>query len=645
MRSLKSYFAPPSYDATRTGVTSGKKGALEIEDSTVQPSSSPLSDPPPSSNATISTPIPDSSSGPSAQLHESLNRNLSDHVPRPSPREDSFLSTASTGLSSTFDASSQRIIKGGKEVVISSDGEETDELEDLEDPSTLFASSPKPASKTEPAASKPIRSDRAYLAQLTAQKKYKNDINTLVHDAVDDDEIEAKVAKIKASFAQPKKKLATPENAGDSTGINEGMLTSALGDVEEEDGPGLQRLLKAVRRTEALDQDRVWRFFDHDPKISTTLDFPNHCFPPGSNLAALREPESRTRMILSGTLEFAASLGRLPDEFILWLFWSIPHESRDALRKAYYRIIVNVPRKFIQTHIRPNDIDTLFRQLGAKPQALELTTVVVEEPVDQLPYDSRFKARPNLLSILCFIQDASELFSVDVRAHASHILLRISLDNSLAHDYTIHAKLQSALTALLENVSEVDIDDMERQLSTNLYNTVKDAQFQSRMIQHILPTSPWISLLRYRLAVSFLLQDPAPPQRVRRGGNEVDCDYGVVIALSQLLEVALNTSLYDIRYKQADTEKEFNAAIDQLAMQLKKNFSAMKESGASHLKRMLAKGALETLHYRLVYSVRSKPPPKKTPFKSFAKEGGSINNYFNKTSASAGRDPTTMPFR
>jgi hypothetical protein len=30
------------------------------------------------------------------------------------------------------------------------------------------------------------------------------------------------------------------------------------------------------------------------------------------------------------------------------------------------------------------------------------------------------------------------------------------------------------------------------------------------MIQHILPTSPWISLLRYRLAVSFLLQEPTP---------------------------------------------------------------------------------------------------------------------------------------
>ena len=287
MRSLKSYFAPPSYAKIRTGVTPEKKGTLEIEEPSVQPSSSPLSDPPPSSNATISTPIPESSSGPSTQLQESLNKNILDNAPGTSTREDSFLSTESTGLSSTFDAS-HRIIKGGKEVVISSDGEETDELEDLDDPSTLFASSATPASKKEPVVSKPIRVDRAYLAQLTAQKKYKNDINTLVHDAVDDDEIEAKVAKIKASFAQPKKDVTPLENAGDSTAINEGMLTSALGDAEEEDGPGLQRLLKAVRRTEALDQDRVWRFFDHIPKKPTALDFPNHCFPPGSNMAALR---------------------------------------------------------------------------------------------------------------------------------------------------------------------------------------------------------------------------------------------------------------------------------------------------------------------------------------------------------------------
>lgn len=65
-------------------------------------------------------------------------------------------------------------------------------------------------------------------------------------------------------------------------------------------------------------------------------------------------------------------------------------------------------------------------------------------------------------------------FSVGVRAHASHILLRISLDNSLAQDYTIHAKLQSALTALLENVPEVDIDEMVRLYIHDAYSFAKN---------------------------------------------------------------------------------------------------------------------------------------------------------------------------
>ena len=32
------------------------------------------------------------------------------------------------------------------------------------------------------------------------------------------------------------------------------------------------------------------------------------------------------------------------------------------------------------------------------------------------------------------------------------------------------------------------------------------------------------------------------------------------------------------------------------------------------MKRTLAKGALEALHYRVVYSVRTKPPPKRSLF-------------------------------
>lgn len=168
------------------------------------------------------------------------------------------------------------------------------------------------------------------------------------------------------------------------------------------------------------------------------------------------------------------------------------------------------------------------------------------------------------------------------------------------------------------------------------------------MLQHILPTSTWISLLRYRLAVAFLLKDPTPlsepPEKVldlkrlamflvrderfhlKLWKGKDDYDYGELIAIAMLLEIVLNSFPYD---SECVTEQEFNKTIDNLALQIKKIFSSIENKGASHLKRLAAKDVLEALHYRVIFSVRSKPPPKKTPFKTLAKErDGDIKSHF-----------------
>jgi len=212
-----------------------------------------------------------------------------------------------------------------------------------------------------------------------------------------------------------------------------------------------------------------------------------------------------------------------------------------------------------------------------------------------------------------------------------------------------------------------------------VYNTVEDPQFQSRMLQHILPTSTWVSLLRYRLAVAFLIRSPGPlteptetvldlkrltlflmrderfQEKLRKAKGEYD--YAELIAIALLLEIVLNSTLYDLRYNETDTAKEFDDAIDKLAAQIKKIFSSIEDSGASHLKRMLAKETLEALHYRVMYSVRSKPPPKKTLFKTFGTEhgNGNIRNIFKsriainttdeETSRSAEVTEPAMPIR
>lgn len=122
-----------------------------------------------------------------------------------------------------------------------------------------------------------------------------------------------------------------------------------------------------------------------------------------------------------------------------------------------------------------------------------------------------------------------------------------------------------------------------------------------------------------------------------------DYDYGELSATCVLLDVVINTGLYDLGDKQVDTAKEFDAAIDQLAAQIKKIFSSIEDTGASHLKRMLAKEALEALHYRVIYSVRSKPPPKKTLFQSHARENGNIKAIFQKFTKDPGEEQTPAP--
>ena len=47
---------------------------------------------------------------------------------------------------------------------------------------------------------------------------------------------------------------------------------------------------------------------------------------------------------------------------------------------------------------------------------------------------------------------------------------------------------------------------------------------------------------------------------------------------------------------------------------IKKIFTSIEDSGVSHLKRTLAKEGLEALHYRVLYSVRSKPQPRRVGF-------------------------------
>lgn len=92
-----------------------------------------------------------------------------------------------------------------------------------------------------------------------------------------------------------------------------------------------------------------------------------------------------------------------------------------------------------------------------------------------------------------------------------------------------------------------------------------------------------------------------------------DFDFANLSALTFLLDVAIDDG-HPPNPCTKDAEKAFNASVDALADRIKSIFSAIEDSGASHMKRTEAKESLEALHYRLIYGVRTKPRPKKPLF-------------------------------
>ena len=146
--------------------------------------------------------------------------------------------------------------------------------------------------------------------------------------------------------------------------------------------------------------------------------------------------------------------------------------------------------------------------------------------------------------------------------------------------------------------------------------------------------------------ITHILRHPRFDVKRHKGKGRTEYDYGELSATIALLNIAIDTGWTGLGFPSKEAEKEFNADIDALADRIKKIFSAIEDSGVSHLKRTVAKERLEALHYRVLYSVRSKPPPKKPLFKEHKSEIEArhkpINSYFRPDRS---KKDTQMPIR
>ncbi|RDW72646.1 uncharacterized protein DSM5745_07818 [Aspergillus mulundensis] len=605
--------------------------------------------------------IPDTPGGPSAQLKRSLllsagTQNGNDEAPRSSfqtpptgaadhdPAPQSSFQSSRTG---TPFSSSQRITKNGKQFVTNSDSESDSigSIDSHQDILSMFLPKATPNPQTGKDEAKTMRDRPAPNVKSVplwkmAPPKYKNTLDNLVIQTVDDNEIEARITKIKASIEA---EAARNDHKKGGGGLNEEVLASAL-DNGNDDSIGLQRIINAVRRTEALELKKTWSFFDLETELPPTQEFPRECVCPGTYLAVLRDPESRERPFYSGIIDYAISKDLIADELVRWIFFAIPSENRDNLRHAYCRALKRLSPGRMKSLIQPEDIDTLFWHMSARPEALTLTDLIVPDthlrdnaPESQPPHYTA------LLSVLDFFREAAARFADDTRNRILHYLLRLPLDTSLTQDFTLCSAIEQTITAVLDETPAEFADELATNICYIAHSTLQDAELQSRLLDHIAPANDWIATLRRRLAYIFLTKDfsvsPGSQHRkaeVNRINNILkhprfnvkrwkkkgapQYDYAELISITTFLEIIIDSGWSETQFPDRRAEDEYNKEVDVLADRIKKIFSAIEDSGASHLMRTLAKGALESLHYRVLYSVRTKPREKNSLFGKYDPE-------------------------
>lgn len=171
-------------------------------------------------------------------------------------------------------------------------------------------------------------------------------------------------------------------------------------------------------------------------------------------------------------------------------------------------------------------------------------------------------------------------------------------------------------------------------MAIHLFETVKHAEFQIQLLQHIPPATSRIGLFRSRLACAFLFRDPAILRQ--QHARTVSCldlielisfdprfdtnshahsaiDFADLCALTRILGIAIGI-LTPGRTEQA--KEAFNSQIDTLASVLKAVFSSIKDPGAAFMKRTETKEHMQALYYSLLYGIRTNPPPPKRWFVS-----------------------------
>ncbi|CAG8949688.1 hypothetical protein HYFRA_00004006, partial [Hymenoscyphus fraxineus] len=610
--------SPPSPITSKQNVSAAESGASLSSSRTLSPfaqdstSSSTLSPPPPSNDAMDS----------------------------PTPAQDSSANVDSS-------AGRSRIIK-------SSDDEDEDSDSSLEDLSVILGkrSSAQSTYKTAPGTPPASRFRRGpynfHLSPLPVQTKYKFDMKSLIKQAEKDEATEASAKRIKAMVAAPQQEAESRSRLDPAKGFNGALLESVV--AGKEDG-GMQKVQRALMRTEATTVEKCWYFFDaqNPPKV-TRQAFPSKAVSQEWK-GDLRSSEMRHHTFVSGFAEDMISYGKLlPDEIFLWILDEACHEQEDALRTAYYSILQESTQQ-IQRLLTPKLVEANLRNIGGTSTATDITKKIKQTAVPVGASSIDYEWAP-LRSLIRFYQQVAQSLKQESRQHLICSLLRVSADKNVCKSVDLLDLLQATIRRLCKYTGkEAEWEHCCQNVCKSMLDAVESATLRLQIVQTIPSTSPRTHDLRRRLALCFFFKDisycKVHPHAATDLNEFVDrlgdpdfvanseTDYQELTALVALLDIAVD----DGRSSKLDLgnpsiAEQFDEDVDALVSAVRKVMRSIGNPGAAFISRIEAKETLELVSQRFSDTLRTKQKPKLThfdkprvKFENFTKEKSGMSAF------------------
>ena len=459
------------------------------------------------------------------------------------------------------------------------------------------------------------RRDAAISPTVLQQQSYKFDLRSLVQQSESDNlSRQQRNETLRAFDDHDHNSKASSALLGDREKDQDtALLASVVHDNGDEQS--VDRVLLALQRTEAFQQEKRWSFFQ---KSSTTT-----C--PRRSAPQLRDPTwgpltrdqfTREQIFLSGFAQEIAPIVRLSDDFVTWLIEALTFETREDLQTAYLDLLSSIPQQ-VSSLLTKGRIDELLRELGATDSALDTNEEV--KPTSAISQESR---RPpgHVVCVLTLLVQLAPHLTRSTREYCLHLAGRMVLDDAIFQDAMNQQAVACLVTCLLGGLPEASLQSQLCDLCASLFRSVRDVSLRAQLVQRFPAFTMRSSSLRRKLAMAFLFDDlqaiesTTTPilERITFALNDQkfritrETDFSKLAAHVTFFNVALDDGEPPRPDAGEETHKAYNGHIDELATKVKEIFSSIIDTGASHMRRTQVKQDLESLHSRILYAMRTK---------------------------------------